>query len=209
MSTITEFIKENKMISYPITFDNKNYDYSNDWDTLQFEHSQVMQLQFENKNGFIIDTLSGKDKYIIIDTDDEKSNNFLLKIIKQYNLNIVSTPSYKNITFKTSHNNHYWFKVPNDYELDDVNIKDHLLYGNMDIIHKIAEHKLTTINKNIPELPLEILNNFKNPDVNKICDLLVLFNDDTGDKYNDWIQIGSALKSINEKECIKIFDEFK
>jgi hypothetical protein len=207
MSSITDFIKDNKMISYPITFDNKLYDYTDDWDTLQFEHSQIMHLQFENKNGFIIDTLSGKNKYIIIDTDDEKSNKFILKIIKEYNLNIVSTPSYKNITFKNQHNNHYWFKVPNDYELEEINIKDHLLYGNIDIIHKIAEHKSTTINKNISELPLEILNNFKNQEINKICDLLILFNDDTGDKYEDWVKIGSSIKSIRE-DFVKIFDEF-
>lgn len=208
MSSITEFIKQNKMISYPITFDNKLYDQVDDWDTLQFEHSQTIQLQYENKNGFIIDTLSGKEKYIIIDTDDETSNKFILKMIKEFKLNNVSTPSYKNLTFKKEYNNHYWFKVPSDFEFEPILIKDHLLYGNVDIIHKIAEHKTTSINtKNISSIPLDLINNFNNQEINKICDLLILFNDDTGDDYKDWIKIGASIKSIND-HFVSIFDSF-
>jgi len=207
MSTVIDFIKDNKMISYPITFDNKTYDYSDDWDTIQFEQSQIIQLQLDNKNGFIIDTLSGKDKYIIIDTDDDISNNFILKIIKSYKLNNVSTPSYKNITHNKKSNNHYWFKVVDDFDFEPIYIKDHLLYGNIDIINKIAEHKSTVINKDISILPLEILQNFKNHDINKLCELLQLFSNDTGGEYADWVKIGSSIKSINEK-YINIFDIF-
>lgn len=207
MSTIIDFIKENKMISYPITFDNKIYDQIDNWDTIQFEQSQIMQLQLDNKNGFIIDTLSGKDKYIIIDTDDEISNKFILGLIKEFKLNNVSTPSYKNITHNNHCNNHYWFKVPNDFDFEPIYIKNHLIYGNIDIINKIAEHKTTVIKKNISNLPLEILNGFHNQEINKICDLLLLFNGDTGDEYSEWIKIGGSIKSINDK-FINIFDRF-
>lgn len=193
------------MISYPITFDNKLYDQVDNWDTIQFEQSQLVKL--ENKNGFIIDTLSGKEKYIIIDTDDETSNKFILKMIKEFELNNVSTPSYKNITFKNQSNNHYWFKLPEDYKFESYGYKNHFIFGNIDIINKIAEHKSSVVQKDISVIPLEVLNTLKNTEVNKLCDLIQLFNDDTGDVYHDWIKIGGAIKSINEK-YIGIFDKF-
>ena len=143
MSKIGDFIDLNKFVHCPIGYDDKDYDAPPNWENQTYE--KLKELKTDNKNGFKIDTLSGENKYIVLDTDDETSNKFILSMNKKFNLNTVSSPSYHNITDKKSFRNHYWYKIDDDYDFDDILFKDHLMYGSLDIIHEVAEHKSSKI----------------------------------------------------------------
>jgi P4 family phage/plasmid primase-like protien len=205
MLSIVDFIKQNKFISSPITYSNKVIDPVQKWHTKTYDQSQ--KLYKEKFGGYLLDTL-GEKKYIILDTDNEKANNFVLDLIEGNDYNIVSTPSYKNITQDKKSNNHYWFQLPDDFAFENkLQFKSHPIYGDLDILVRVAESKDTQINTNISVIHKDILTGFYNDECNKLNALLNILNKDTGNDFKEWGQIGMAMKAIDENN-IKLFDEF-
>jgi hypothetical protein len=168
-------------------------------------------------------------RYIVLDVDCEKSNNIVLNHCKENNYNIVSTPSYSNIHKGQKYKNHYWFKQPKtDIEIRKVVSKDNQKmvdrFGLLDIIIQIAEHKDSIIDfQNISEISEDSLRYFYMEDdesesesddepkeeieEDKIIDLLKLLSPTRGNTHNEFLSIGSALKSI-DNDFVVLFDSF-
>jgi len=181
-------------------------------------------------NGFMIN-LHANINYICFDADSVLANNFMLQFISDNDLNKISTPSYSNRFGDATYKNHYYFKLPPDVIFNDnkkLQFENHDTFGSLDILYIIAEHKDNEIDfENISEISIDLLKQFGSvKDVNepepkpestpindsdveaKAIDLLKLFNTDTGDKYADWFNIGSALKSIDDTLLFDVFDKF-
>ena len=167
MSTVLDFVKQSCLPFSPIKYDDKDYkpvfiDEDKKWHQLTF--LQSMRTYKEDKykayNGVMLSLNGLYLKYICFDTYCETSNNFILKMIADNNLNNVSTPSYSHLKKNLTYKNHYYFKIPNNYIFNN-NQQKHFTddaYGNLDIIYYVAEHKDNKIDfENISEISPEIL----------------------------------------------------
>jgi len=240
---ILDFVKQKTLIISPIKYNDKKdqhcyttvkpKDKSLKWHQMNFVESMTTyndkMEQFPNNQGIMINLYGLYNKYICFDADDEKSNNFMLKFISDNGLNKISTKSLRHITQNLTYKNHYYFKLSDDISIEDVEKKkqfeNHEIYGNLDILFLIAEHKNSEIDyENISEIPEDLILKFfkdgvkeeeeekeeendEEVDENKIKELLKLFKHSTGNKHKEWMTIGSAIKSIDEY-AIKIFDDF-
>ena len=204
MLNIVDFIKQNKLLACPITYDNKEYTAVKEWEKKTFE--QLQQIDSTNKNGFMVKTMNKDKRFIILDTDNEKADEYVKQLIKDNNLKTVSTPSYKHLNENKKSNNHYWFELSNDSVFEtQKKYKEHILFGNLDILNQIATNKNNKISDDISILPDEILRNLI--DDNKIIDLLSILNEKTGNDYEEWGKIGMALKGIDD-DNLDLFIEF-
>ena len=240
---VLDFVKQKTLIISPIKYNDKNdkfcyatvkpKDKSLKWYQMNFVESMTKyndkMEEFPDNQGLMINLYGLYNKYICFDADDEKANNFMLKFISDNGLNKISTKSLRHITQNLTYKNHYYFKLANNISIEDVEKKkqfeNHEIYGNLDILFLIAEHKNSEIDyENISEISEDLIlplfkdgikeeeeeNNEENDeevDENKIKELLKLFKPSTGNKHEEWMKIGSAIKSIDEY-AIKIFDEF-
>lgn len=226
MFQILDFIKAYSLISCPIPYtSNKKEAYNASKNWLQNNFFDSLKLDTTDKNGYMINLFSSTVQFIVLDADDEKSNNFILQFCKDNNYNVVSTKSLSNIYFNKNCKNHYYFKIPKiNIELTKKGYKDHPIFGDMDIIINIAEHKDSTINfNNISELStdsIEYLYEYDKEETEdeeeenkpteseeKIEDLLSLLNPSRGIVQNEWFSIGNTLKTINE-DFFELFNRF-
>jgi hypothetical protein len=108
--------------------------------------------------------------YLVIDTDDEESDNFACEIMAKYGIIDNVTPSLSNHLLGKKNKNHYWFQLPEDIRwtckthytkigqqkkyssLDLLGSKNRIIFENMDCIYKL---------KNMPMMSQEILNDMK------------------------------------------------
>jgi hypothetical protein len=228
MSQILDFIKAYSLISCPIPYtSNKKEAYNASKNWLQNNFFESLKLDTTDKNGYMINLFSSTVQFIVLDADDEKSNNFILQFCKDNNYNVVSSRSLSNIYFNKKCKNHYYFKIPKiNIELTKKGYKDHPIFGDMDIIINIAEHKDSTIDfTNISELTtdsIEYLYEYDKEETEeesedekpredhseeKIEELLNLLNPSRGIVQNEWFSIGNTLKTINE-DFFELFNRF-
>jgi hypothetical protein len=229
MSQILDFINAYSLVSCPIPYtSNKKeaYNASTNWHLNNFFESK--KLDTTDKNGYMINLFSSTVQFIVLDADDEKSNNFCLNFCKENNYNIITTKSLSNIYFNKKCKNHYYFKIPKiDIELTKKGYKNHPIFGDMDIIIRIAEHKDSTIDfNNISELTtdsIEYLYEYDKEETDeeesedekpredhseeKIEELLGLLNPSRGIVQTEWFSIGNTLKTINE-DFFELFNRF-
>jgi len=192
--------------------------------------------EYKDWKGVMIDLIGLTMQYIVLDVDDEKADNIVRKHCIDNKYNIVSTPSYSNINNNIKYKNHYWFRLPStNTQVKKKVSKDHPAmlekFGLLDIIIQIAEYKNSTIDfQKIPIITQESLDYFymneeadqnegeiedseneeapkETHNENKITDLLKLLNTERGNTHNEWLIIGSALKSI-DKGFVILFDSF-
>ena len=189
-------------------------------------------IDTSNYNGMMIN-LYGEKRFICFDADSIQANNFIKNLISENDLNEISTPSYSNRFNKLDYKNHYFFKLPENIIFNDnqkLQFENHDDFGSLDILYLISEHKDNEIDfENISEIPIELLKQFGGiKDINdnddsqeennqeqpksdndelKAQELLKLLKPTTGDKYDDWWKIGSALKSIDDY-FLDIFNTF-
>ena len=230
MSSVLDFVKQSCLPFSPIKYDDKDYkpvfiDEDKKWHQLTF--LQSMRTYKEDKykayNGVMLSLNGLYLKYICFDTDCETSNNFILKMIADNNLNNVSTPSYSHLKKNLTYKNHYYFKIPNNYIFNN-NQQKHFtdeIHGNLDIIYYVAEHKDNKIDfENISEITPEILESLFIPkenneqddeqeevDKDEVVELLKILKTTRGDTYNEWFQIGSAIKQRDDT-LFDLFDKF-
>ena len=231
MSKILDFVKQTSLITSPTPYDNKNYQCVSGWKQNNFIQSMKLyeNPDYKNWNCIMIDLNGLYFRYIVLDVDCEKSNQIVLNHCKENNYNIVSTPSYSNINKGQKYKNHYWFKQPKtDIEIRKVVSKDNQkmldAFGLLDIIIQISEHKDSVIDyKNISEISEDSLRYFYMDDEDeesesdnepreeieedKIVDLLKLLNPTRGSTHNEFLSIGSAIKSI-DSYFVSLFDNF-
>ena len=235
MSKIIDFVKENQLIISPIKYDNKTYipvkiDDNTKWYELDYNTSIINynSKKYAKYNGMMIN-LYGETRYICFDADSVSANNFMIKFISDNGMNNIFTPSYSNRFGENKYKNHYYFKLPEDIIFNEnkkIQFENHTTFGDLDILYLIAEHKDNTLDyKNISEIPVELLKQFgpvknindiqpstessNDSDIEtKTADLLKLFKPETGDKYMDWFNIGSALKSIDDTLLFDVFNSF-
>ena len=113
MFQILDFIKAYSLISCPIPYtSNKKEAYNASKNWLQNNFFDSLKLDTTDKNGYMINLFSSTVQFIVLDADDEKSNNFILQFCKDNNYNVVSTKSLSNIYFNKNCKNHYYFKIP-------------------------------------------------------------------------------------------------
>lgn len=204
MLSISEFIEQNQLLACPITYDNKNYDPVFEWQKKSFD--ELQKISTEDKNGYMLKTMNNNKRFVILDTDSIRADDFVKQLIKDNNLNTVSTPSYKHLNQKITTNNHYWFELPQDFIFEKKKqIKDHFYYGNLDILNQIATNKNNKINADISIIPSDILSNILED--NKVIDLLSVFTKDFANDYKEWGNVGMALKAISD-DNLDIFDAF-
>jgi hypothetical protein len=217
---IKKFCLDKSLTVCPIVYTNKNYICIEGWKSNDLLKSHTLTI--ENCGGYMIKLNSLYKNYVILDTDNEETYNYVIELIKKYNLKEVKTASYSGLTNKLYYKCHFWFKLPElDFEIKDNKGK---FMEKLDIIiTHIAEQKDTEIVNDLDELPIEFINevyNIKKVDQvkqenkdnvehseQKIIDLLNLLKPTRGDTHDEWLSIGSALKSIDEDFDI-IFDNF-
>ena len=179
-------------------------------------------------HGIMINLNGLYSRFVILDTDDVKSYNFVKKLIIDNKLNEVKTPSRSQIENKSLYyKSHFWFKVQKGVKITQKQYKDHKDYGSLDILTQIVEHITSTINEDelsyIPEELLAIFEAIRDEEVKekvefieeenkeepeeKIKEILNLINDKRASSYEDWRNIGMILKSIDET-FFNLFDEF-
>lgn len=228
MFQILDFIKAYSLISSPIPYTadkEKAYIPSKNWKQNHFFDS--LKLDTTGKNGFMINLFSSVVQFIVLDADDEKSNDFILQFCKDNNYNVVTTRSLSNIYFNKKCKNHYYFKIPKiNIEITKQQYKNHPVFGDMDIIIDVAEHKDSIIDfNNISELTtdsIEELLEYNDEETEeetetekpiedhseeKIEELLNLLNPSRGTTQTEWFSIGSSLKSINNNFS-ELFNRF-
>lgn len=204
MLNITDFIKQNQLLACPITYNDKNYDPVYEWQKKSFD--ELQQISTEDKNGFMVKTMNNDKRFVILDTDNKRADDFVKQLIKDNNLNTVSTPSYKHLNQQLTFNNHYWFELPKDFIFEtQKKIKDHFYYGNLDILNQIAINKNNKINTNISIIPNNVLSSILED--NKVIDLLSVFTKDFANDYEEWGNVGMALKAISD-DNLDLFDAF-
>jgi len=231
MFKVIDFVKSEQLTVSPIKYNNKEdkdcykpiyINKTTKWHQLNHKKSISIydEEQYNSFNGMLINLKGTKNTFICFDADDEKANNFMLNFISENNLKNVSTPSLRNITNGLSYKNHYYFKLedsPEDVEFGKK-IKNHPVYGDLDILFLIAEHKNSTIDyNNISTLSIDLLQsideekkeeeNQEEVDEEEIVELLKLLNDTRGNNYNEWFQIGSSIKSRDDT-LFDLFDKF-
>jgi len=231
MSSILKFVRNSSLTITPIKYDNKDYasiyiDEETKWHQLSFIQSMTYykDIKYKDYNGLMINLYGLHLKYICFDTDCEVSNNFVLKMIADNGLNKVSTPSYSHRNFNLTYKNHYYFKVPSNYIFNDnkkKQFKNHPIYGNLDIIYLVAEHKDNIIDYElISATSAELLDTFtemglqnneqgneQEVDREEVVELLKILKADRGDNYNEWFQIGSAIKQYDDT-LFDVFEKF-
>jgi hypothetical protein len=229
MSQILDFIKAYSLISCPIPYTSDKdeaYNAKSQW--LKNNFFESLKLDISGNNGYMINLFSSTVQFLVLDADDEKSNNFIIQYCKDNNYNIVSTRSLSNIYYNKTCKNHYYFKIPKiNVELKTKQYKEHLIFGDMDIIIRIAEHKDSTIDfNNISELTtdsIEYLFEYDKEETDeeetedekpredhseeKIEELLSLLNPSRGIVHSEWFSIGNTLKTINE-DFFELFNRF-
>jgi hypothetical protein len=235
MSKIIDFVKENQLIISPIKYDNKTYipvkiNDETKWYELDYNTSIINYntKKYAKYNGMMIN-LYGENRFICFDADSVTANNFMIKFISDNGMNKIFTPSYSNRFGDNKYKNHYYFKLPEDIIFNEnkkIQFENHDTFGDLDILYLIAEHKDNILDyKNISEIPVDLLKQFgpvknindpqpptessNDSDIeSKAADLLKLFNPETGDKYMDWFNIGSSLKSIDDTLLFDVFNSF-
>ena len=204
---IKNFCFKNSLSFIPVTYKDKIYDPPKGWK--EFSLDQCNNYDDTNKMGFLIDT---KEKFVILDADDQKSHKYITDKIQEYNLNTITTPSFSNIYKFITYKKHFWFKVPENIKIIKRQYKNHETYGDLDILTQTAEHKTkATIEADdisvIPELWLKELINERPKDVksddekideNKYSELLNILKDERANNYESWIKIGMILKNEND-----------
>lgn len=169
---IKDFAFKNALKVCPVEYANKNYIAVKGWKSLTYESTHALKRNIDCY-GYLVNIDSNENnKYIVLDTDDERAYIHVKKIIDKYELNEVSTPSNSCIYKKIEYKQHFWFKLPKElnskklskkqYTDDTTDEKQLNLYerfGKLDVITgDIAEHEDTTINEDlISEIPKEYL----------------------------------------------------
>jgi hypothetical protein len=232
MSSILSFVRNATLTITPVKYDNKDYasiyiDEETKWHELKFVQSMRLynDAKYKDYNGIMINLYGLYSKYICFDADCEVSNNFILKMIADNNLTNVSTPSYSHLKKNLTYKNHYYFRIPNNYIFNDNKKKqftNHPIYGNLDIIYYVAEHKNNKIDyEHISAMPPELLDTFtetvaqpagqqqdeQEVDKEEVIELLKILKENRGDNYNEWFQIGSAIKQ-HDDTLFEVFDKF-
>jgi len=232
MSRTLDFIKAYSLISSPIPYiadKDKAYNTAYKWKENNIFES--LKLDMSGNNGYMINLFSSTVHFIVLDADDEKSNNFIIQYCKDNNYNIITTKSLSNIYFNKTCKNHYYFRIPKiNIELKKKCRKNHEMFGDMDIIVDIAEHKDSIIDfNNISELTtdsIEYLYYYDEEDEeeeeeekqkeekpkedhneDKIEELLKILNPSRGITHDEWFIIGTALKGINN-DFHELFNRF-
>ena len=204
---IKKFCFDNQLSFIPVSYTGKIYDPPKGWKEMTLE--QCNNYDDTNKMGFLIDT---KNKFVILDADDQKSHKYITDKIEEYNLNSITTPSFSNIYKHVMYKKHFWFRVPENIKTSKKQYKNHEIYGDMDVITQTAEHKTKAIIEAddisvIPEVWLKELINERPKDVktddekvdeNKFSELLLLLKDERANNYESWMKIGMILKNEND-----------
>jgi hypothetical protein len=225
--SIKDFAIQNSLNVCPIVYTNKNYTAITGWKQLNLNESH--NLVVNNSKGFLISLKGLHNKFVVLDTDDEKAFNYVNEIIDKYELKEVSTLSNSGLTKNLNYKRHFYFKLPNtNFECKKVQFDNHPIYGKLDIIFDIAEHKDNKINCDMDELPINLLKEYYKIDdskkevvkplkINKIevndntnNDILITIldnlNEDRFNNYSDWFKIACIF--INEKLDLDIFDKY-
>ena len=229
MFKVIDFVKSEQLTVSPIKYNNKKdkhcytpFKISEEIKWYETSHEESIAIyndkKYDSYNGMLINLKGIKNTFICYDADDEISNIFMLKFISENNLNKVSTPSLRNITEGLSYKNHYYFKIEED--ISDVEFRkafsNHPIYGCLDIKFLIGEHKNSTIDyNNISTISIELIKSIdeekkdeeKEVDEEEVSELLKLLNDNRGNNYNEWFQIGSAIKNKDDT-LFDLFDKF-
>lgn len=128
--------------------------------------------KFTTTNVFVIQ-LDGN--YFVVDTDDQESDEFALKIMTKYGIVDNVTPSISNVFFGKKEKNHYWFQLPEHIRwrcvpnycnpaflnngkkthdlshYDLLGSKNRIVFENKEYLHRL---------KNIPMLSQEMFDDF-------------------------------------------------
>ena len=127
---------------------------------------------FTTTNVFVIQ-LDGN--YFVVDTDDQESDEFALKIMAKYGIVDNVTPSISNMFFGKKEKNHYWFRLPEDirvmccanyvnpaYNNGNKRNEDHSHYDLLGSKNRIIFENISCLDrlKNIPMLSQEMYDDF-------------------------------------------------
>jgi P4 family phage/plasmid primase-like protien len=227
--SIKDFAVQNSLNVCPVVYTNKNYTAITGWKQLSLVESH--NLKVDNSKGFIISLKGLHTQFVVLDTDDEKAFNYVNNIIDKYDLKEVSTLSNSGLSKKLNYKRHFYFKLPKtNFECKKVQFENHPIYGKLDVIFDIAEHKDNKISCDMSELPIELLKEYykiddskkeevkpKQPKVNKVeandntnNDILITIlenlNEDRFNNYSDWFKIACIF--VNEKLDLDVFDQY-
>jgi len=219
---IKNFCFKNNLSFIPVTYKGKIYDPPKGWK--EFSLDECNNYDDTNKMGFLIDT---KNKFVILDTDDQVSEKYVRNKIDELKLNMVSTKSNSNYYDHIMCKKHFWFKVPENYKVHKKchgsNGVGHKIFGCLDILTDIAEHKEEILDPDemsvIPETWLEELMDRQIKDVKsdhkndveinkeKYTELLNILKDERATNFKTWIDVGMILKN-ESNELLDAYDVF-